>query len=363
MISLNSIELANIDVPGAAGAGPRLRPDGLRRRPRHGRRPRRRTRQHANHFAVAFLSRHDSDWDLGYSAARVSGSTPDGVRGLRPLPPAPGRVLGRRHLVARLGTGSRSVSRLLRLPRAAEPAALDRRGWRPRPRRARSSSAARTSTTTCGLLAKAGVAWRPGRWELGATVTTGASGSGAPASRRSTPRRRAIGLTPVLRPRARKTGSTSPIDVPVVRRRAARRCALRRAPRSTSPAEWFSSVDPYDILQPEPAPIAGRPDDRPPHLPGRRRERRELRRSASSSAWETARALRGRGAQPVGLRRPSGTRSPRGTSPTSPAASPSTAGGAQAPSGSATPGAATRCAQVIAPPGQTTRPARATGDL
>ena len=35
----------------------------------------------ANQFAFAFLSRHDTDWDLGYSNARVSAASPDGSAG------------------------------------------------------------------------------------------------------------------------------------------------------------------------------------------------------------------------------------------------------------------------------------------
>ena len=38
-------------------------------------------RGQANHFAFAFLSRHDTDWDLGYSNAQVSAASPDAVAG------------------------------------------------------------------------------------------------------------------------------------------------------------------------------------------------------------------------------------------------------------------------------------------
>src|SRR5512145_3291895 len=71
LVGLTSVELANIDVPGAAGEG--LNVDQLvfdivpsMLAGHVG------SHEGPDHFAFAFLSRHDSDWDLGYSDVRVS---------------------------------------------------------------------------------------------------------------------------------------------------------------------------------------------------------------------------------------------------------------------------------------------------
>jgi hypothetical protein len=72
VVGLTSVELANIEVPGAAGEGldvdqlvfdivPSLVAGHVGE-----------NRGQADHFAFAFLSRHDSDWDLGYSDVQVS---------------------------------------------------------------------------------------------------------------------------------------------------------------------------------------------------------------------------------------------------------------------------------------------------
>jgi hypothetical protein len=80
LIGLTSVEFANIEVPGLAGEG--LDADQLvfdivpsmvagQVGGEDG----------ANRFAFAFLSRHDSDWDLGLSATDVSGARPDASAG------------------------------------------------------------------------------------------------------------------------------------------------------------------------------------------------------------------------------------------------------------------------------------------
>ena len=103
------------------------------------------------------------------------------------------------------------------------------------------------------LLAKAGLAWRPGRWELGATVTApgfkvwsnGKSVFNATVAGVESPR--PVGLPagglgrPTTRPWSVAGGAT-----------------WRAAGTAVhTSVEWFSSVDPYDILEPEPAPVAG----------------------------------------------------------------------------------------------------------
>ena len=81
------------------------------------------------------------------------------------------------------------------------------------------------------LLAKAGVAWRPGRWELGATVTT--PGIGPLRRRQGRLQRvsRGRGVGAASSPRARRRGSTSR-TTPRGRSRAARPGAAA-GPRST----------------------------------------------------------------------------------------------------------------------------------
>ena len=173
VFGLTSVELANIDVPGAAGEGldfdqlifdvvPSMVAGHIGENDGQ-----------TNHFAFAFLSRHDSDWDLGYSNVQVSAASPDGTAGFGRFRAAARRVLGRRHLVAsppRPPLDRRLALR--RLPRTEEPPLAHPGGGGRRRLARRLRRHARTSTTTCALLAKAGVAWRPGRWELGATVTT-----------------------------------------------------------------------------------------------------------------------------------------------------------------------------------------------
>ena len=150
VIGLTSVELATIDVPGAAGEGldfdqtlfdivPSMVAGHVGE-----------SRGQADHFAFAFLARHDSDWDLGYTDVRVSAVRARRHRGIRPLPPAPRRVLGGRLVVAPArGPPLDRRLPLLRLPRPAEPAVPHPRGAVRRRGAAPSSSASRTSTTTC----------------------------------------------------------------------------------------------------------------------------------------------------------------------------------------------------------------------
>ena len=211
----------------------------------------------SNHLAFAFLARHDSDFDLGVSAARVSGSTPDASAGF-------GRY--RQRLVEYWvgGTWSRKIGSRVSVgvsPFFAYRGQRNRRSLSVEAATAATASAAFVGSETeynhLGLLGKAGVAWRPGRWELGATVTTGSVGlwgSGKAAFNASAS---GDGLTPVL-----AASTQDGLDVTYRSPWSVAAGATRRFTNTAVhlSAEWFSSVDPYDILQPEPAPIAGRPE-------------------------------------------------------------------------------------------------------
>jgi hypothetical protein len=108
------------------------------------------------------------------------------------------------------------------------------------------------------LLAKAGVAWRPGRWELGATVTTpavGIWGSGKVSFNATS-----AGESSFLSASVQK-------GLPVTFRSpwSAAGGATWRGDGTAvhTTVEWFSAVDPYEILSPEPAPVAGSPSTIP----------------------------------------------------------------------------------------------------
>ena len=152
----------------------------------------------ANHFAFAFLSRHDSDWDLGYSERQCLGGAARRPRRLRTRAPAPGRVLARGHVVPPAPRPPRGRHlAVLRLPRPAQP------------------PLAHVEEVTGGTsravfvgseyeynhgraLVKAGLAWRPGRWELGDARDPQDSISGPAARPSSTPRSRASCRAPFL---------------------------------------------------------------------------------------------------------------------------------------------------------------------
>jgi hypothetical protein len=108
-----------------------------------------------------------------------------------------------------------------------------------------------------GLLGKVGVAWRPGRWELGATVTTAGVGLWGTGKTVFNASASGDGVTPVL-----SASTQEGLDVTYRSPWSVAAGATRRFSKTAVHAsvEWFSSVDPYDILQPEPAPIAGRPE-------------------------------------------------------------------------------------------------------
>jgi translation initiation factor RLI1 len=110
------------------------------------------------------------------------------------------------------------------------------------------------------LLAKAGVAWRPGRFELGATVT--APGVKLWGSGKTVFNATVAGDTanPVLSATTQK-GLEANYHAPW----SIAAGATWRRPRGAihTTVEWFSSVDEYEILHPEPAPVAGSPETVP----------------------------------------------------------------------------------------------------
>ena len=210
--------------------------------------------EEGNHFAFAFLSRYESDFDLGYSASDVSEASAVAAAGY-------GRF---KHRVLEYwfgGNWSRRVSRNVSI------------GLSPffafRGQRSRRSLAAEqlapdlqrgafvgieNEYNHMRVLAKLGVAWRPGSWQLGANLTapgfkvysdgktnfnaTAASGTG-------------VTLLAATTQKGLEATYHAPWSVAVG--------ATRRFERSAVHAtvEWFSAIAPYDIMLLAPAPVAG----------------------------------------------------------------------------------------------------------
>ena len=253
VVGLTSVEFANIDIPDVAGEG--LDADQLvfdivpsivagQVGGDDGR----------DRFAFAFLSRHDSDWDLGVNRASVSGASPDATAAF-------GRV--RQRLVEYWvgGTWSHRFSERFSVgisPFLAYRAQRSRRSVEYEDLAGgavRSVFSGREHEYNHGrVLAKAGLAFRPGDWELGLTATApgfkvwsqgkvvwNASASGVSGS-------------PFLSASTQK-GLDATYHAPWS---VAGGATWRRGGTAVhSTAEWFSSVAPYDILAPEPAPVAG----------------------------------------------------------------------------------------------------------
>ena len=253
VVGLTSVELANIDVPGAAGEGlnvdqlvfdivPSLLAGHIG------------GHDGADHFAFAFLSRHDSDWDLGYSDVRVSGAEPDARAGF-------GRV--RQRLVEYWvgGTWSHRFSDRLSVgvsPFVAYRAQRSRRSLSLEEISGGASGAAFVGSeyeyNHSRLLAKAGLAWRPGSWQLGVTLT--APGFHLLSQGKAVFNASLTGdvASPLLSASTQKGLDAtyhSPWSV-------AGGASWRRGGTAIhTTAEWFSAVAAYDILQPEPAVVAG----------------------------------------------------------------------------------------------------------
>jgi hypothetical protein len=259
VVGLTSVELANIDVPGAAGEGlnvdqlvfdivPSLLAGHIG------------GHDGANHFAFAFLSRHDSDWDLGYNDVQISGTQPDARAGF-------GRV--RQRLVEYWvgGTWSHRFSDRFSVGVSPFLAYRAQRSRRSLSLEEISGGASRSGFVGSEyeynhsrLLAKAGLAWRPGPWQLGMTLT--APGVGLLSQGKAVFNASATGdvASPLLSASTQK-GLDATYHAPWSV--AAGATWRRNGTAIHTTAEWFSGVDAYDILQPEPAEIAGRPETVP----------------------------------------------------------------------------------------------------
>ena len=252
VIGLTSIELANLKAPDAVGQDldfdslvfdtvPAMVAGHIGK-----------NNGQANHFAMAFLSRHDTDWDLGYSDPGVTAGSANGSAGY-------GRV--RQRLVEYWLGGTWSHRFGSRLSFGVSPF-LAYRAQRSRGSLTLEDVTAGTSRAVFvgqeyeynhgRALVKAGLAWRPGRWELGATLTTpgvhlydsgkavfNATISGAAEA-------------PFLSASTQKG-----IDATYHSPWSTAGGASWRGERTTihSTLEWFSAIGPYNILEPEPAPV------------------------------------------------------------------------------------------------------------
>ena len=200
------------------------------------------------------LSRHDSDWDLGYNSLDVSADSTTGSAGF-------GRF---RQRVLEYWVGGTWSHRLGdRLSIGLSPFVGYRSQRSRRSLTVEQLTGGAVSALVVGseneynhlrVLAKAGLAWRPGRWELGATVT--APGFSVWSDGKSAFNASVAGVEsdPFLSA-SRQVGLDAAYKAPW----SVAGGATWRVPRTAvhSSVEWFSSVDAYDILELEPAPIAG----------------------------------------------------------------------------------------------------------
>jgi hypothetical protein len=254
VIGLTSIELANIKAPDAAGQNLDFESSIFDTVPAMVAGHIGKSEGQANHFAIAFLSRHDTDWDLGYSDARVTSGSANGSAGY-------GRV--RQRVVEYWLGGTWSHRFGSRLSFGVSPF-LAYRAQRSRRTLTLGDVTAGTSRAVFvgeeyeynhgRALVKAGLAWRPGRWELGATLTT--PGVRLYDSGKAVFNATVAGVAqaPFLSASTQKgIGATyhSPWSTAGG--------ASWRGDRTTihTTLEWFSAIGPYDILEPEPAPVTG----------------------------------------------------------------------------------------------------------
>lgn len=253
VFGLTSVELASIEAPDAAGRNLDfdslvfdIVPAVVAGRIGSGEGP--------NRFAFAFLSRHDTDWDLAFSDTSVSAGVPDGSAGF-------GRARQRVVEYWAGGTWSHRVGE--RLAFGLSPFMAYRAQ---RARRALTLEELSAGTTRAVFIAeeneydhvrglvKAGLAWRPGRAELGLTVTTPGfklHGAGQSAWNASI----AGNAAPPLLSASSQDGLEATYHSPW----SVAGGATWRGTRTTlhTTVEWFSGVAPYEILSPEPAPVAG----------------------------------------------------------------------------------------------------------
>ena len=259
VFGLTSVELASIDAPDAAGRNLDFDstvfdvvPSMVAGRIGSG--------QGKDRFAFAFLSRHDTDWDLGFSDVDVSPGAAEAAAGF-------GRARERVVEYWIGGTWSHRLGEHLAVglsPFVAYHAQRSRRALTLETIEPGGASALFVAREYeydhLRALAKVGVAWRPSRLELGLAVTTpgiALHGSGSSAFNAS-----ATG--DVERPLLAASSQTS-LDASYRAPWAVAAGASWRGTRTTlhSTVEWFASVGPYEILSPEPALVAGTADTIP----------------------------------------------------------------------------------------------------
>ena len=254
VFGLTSVELATIKAPNAAGQNldfdsaifgmvPAMVAGHIGKNDRQ-----------VNHFAFAFLARHNTDWDLGYSDARVTAGSPDGSAGF-------GRVRERVKEYWVGGTWSHRLGRRLSFgvsPFLAYRAQRSRRSLTLEDVAAGASRAVFVGSENeynhLRALLKAGIAWRPGKWELGTTVTTPGVrlyDTGKAVFNASVA---GVSSLPLLSASTQK-GLKATYHAPWAAAGGATWRGDRTAIHTT--VEWFSAIDPYDILEPEPAPVTG----------------------------------------------------------------------------------------------------------
>ena len=254
VIGLTSIELAKIKAPDAAGRNLDFESSIFDTVPAMVAGHIGKNEGQANHFAIAFLSRHDTDWDLGYSDARVTSGSASGSAGF-------GRVRERVVEYWLGGTWSHRVGQ--RLAFGISPFLAYRAQRSRRTLTVEDVTAGTSRAVFVGeeheynhgrALLKAGLAWRPGRWELGATLTT--PGVHLYDSGKAVFNATVAGVAqaPFLSASTQK-GIAATYHSPW----STAGGASWRGERTTihTTLEWFSAVDPYDILEPEPAPVTG----------------------------------------------------------------------------------------------------------
>jgi hypothetical protein len=253
VIGLTSVEFAKIQVPAAAGPGLDVNQTIFDIVPSMVAGHLGENRGQATHLAFAFLSRHNSDLDLGYSNVQVS-SSPDASAGF-------GRARFRLVEYWVGGTWSHRLRERLAIgvsPFFAYRAQRNRRSLTHEELTGGAASVASIGQENeynhVRLLAKAGVAWRPGRWELGANLTV--PGVKLWSGGKSVFNATLAGDTPspfLAASVQRGLGATyhAPWSVGAG--------ATWRRPRGAihTTVEWFSHVAEYDILDPDPAPVAG----------------------------------------------------------------------------------------------------------
>jgi hypothetical protein len=254
VFGLTSIELASIEVPDAAGRDldfdslvfdvvPSMVAGHIGA-----------NNGQADHFAFAFLSRHDTDWDLGFSDVSVSAGAADAAAGF-------GRARFRLVEYWAGGTWSHRVNEALSFGLSPFVAYRAHRTRQSLTLEQLASGASRSVFVAreneydhVRVLVKVGLAWRPGRVELGLTATTpgiGVYGGGRSVLNASISGGPGSELLAASTQDGLDAAYRSPWSVGGG--------ASWRGGRTTvhTSLEWFSRVAPYEILAPEPAPIAG----------------------------------------------------------------------------------------------------------